>query len=822
MKKIYLILATIAGVVLTSCSSDDLIDTSPVNNVEGESPIVFGSLSKGFTRADFTGRDAATKLGNKFVVSGYKGTKALWNDDDNSIVFDNYLVEYNENSAHTSESNSTNWEYAGITPIVHAALNGIKSQKTKYWDYTAKEYNFIAWSTGTKDTIYTVPSTGIPEGKVQVSAITPKTATGPDATIAYTFTGKAVDLQDCYISDLVTVKKANYGDKPVELKFRQLGTKVRIGFYETIPGYSVKNVKFYPKGTKLDSKEDITSTATIFSAGADIYTEGTYTVTFPTVDTDSLDNNQAHVSFTPKVGVDQPSVVNFGTMNYTTREEAEKDANGKVYLARTSQYPTYAGKSEDNYYVVYLPNENGTNLNLRVDFTLESTDGSKEEINVKNARAQVPSIYTQWKPGFAYTYLFKISDKTNGRTGDYDPTKEDDDDENSDPAGLYPITFDAVVVNAEDNDNTQETITLVSTPSITTYQNGSNVVKSNEYTVLTPNASKGITGDIYVTVNEGNDIVALTDKAALYQIPNGKTEAEVIDALSIQDDYPAEGTIKGRNYMVLTAATKVNSYADLAANKYMLTDSVKFGADGNGIPVGTNKALCFTPAASTTYAFVYTKTAPSEFYDKFEAVTPTPDETVVADKYRDFNLTAAEGDAKGGVNYKNKKEDGVLVDTVLYLGQSVAGVGLFTRTGAGTEESPSAIVAGVAASGTTYYFKDGADYKEALLIPYADFDNEADLFTESGGVYTAKAEDAVPGPGYYKRTGAGTEESPYVYTLCVILPQQANGFYSFDYNEESPFKYACLDGEKAIAGHKYWDKYTQNNGVYYTKVIKVQ
>jgi hypothetical protein len=31
-----------------------------------------------------------------------------------------------------------------------------------------------------------------------------------------------------------------------------------------------------------------------------------------------------------------------------------------------------------------------------------------------------------------------------------------------------------------------------------------------------------------------------------------------------------------------------------------------------------------------------------------------------------------------------------------------------------------------------------------------------------------------------------------------------------------------MNGEKALAGQGYFDKYTQNDGVYYTKVIKVQ
>ena len=92
-------------------------------------------------------------------------------------------------------------------------------------------------------------------------------AINPDnvKTAAYTFTGTADDLSKCYIADLVTVKKKNedkgtYGDKgaygdPVVLTFRSLGTKVRIGIYETVPGYSVRDVKFYPKAGVLNATE---------------------------------------------------------------------------------------------------------------------------------------------------------------------------------------------------------------------------------------------------------------------------------------------------------------------------------------------------------------------------------------------------------------------------------------------------------------------------------------------------------------------------------------------------------------------------------------
>ena len=371
MKKKSAILFMAAG-LFCACSSEVLVEAPVQPVVEEDVPISFGSVNSGLTRADVTGADAAALLGGQFVVSGYKGgsTATVGN-----IVFDNYLVKYTENSANTTESNTTNWEYVGVDRIKHAIDKGITSQTIKYWDYSKAQYDFIAWSTGSKTAVY--DESELADGKVYVSAITPTAATAPATGLAaaYTFEGKAGDLSQCYIADLVTVKKAQYGDNPVTFKFRQLGTKVRIGIYETVPGYSVRNVKFYTTGDVLtDVSTQIVDNATIFSAGADIYTEGTYTVSFPTVDGTTADNNQAHVSFAPKSGVTQTTTVDCGGLNYTIAEEGEK-TQGNVYLGRSSSTASYAGNADDNYYVIYLPNETGANLNLRVDFTLESIDG---------------------------------------------------------------------------------------------------------------------------------------------------------------------------------------------------------------------------------------------------------------------------------------------------------------------------------------------------------------------------------------------------------------------------------------------------------------
>lgn len=787
MKK-NLFLMALAAVAFAACS-DDFADTPPVVTPDPEArqiPIVFNSSSSSTTRAYYTDAVAADMLDKKFVVTGYKGTSS---STAGSIVYDNFLVEWIENTANTTESNTNNWEYVGRTPIEHAKNNGVSQQTIKYWDYTQPQYDFIAWSSGKVPAVYKNDDY-VPGTNVLVSAINP----GSVNTAAYTFTGTAADLSQCYISDLVTVAKNKYGD-PVVMPFRSLGTKVRIGIYETVPGYSVKDVQFYPQAGVLADASEIDAEAKIFTTTAnDVYTQGTYTIYFPTLDAPAnTDNNQAHITFAG-AGT-QNTVVNYGELNYTYREGSEK-STGAVYLGRASNDATFAGESTNNFYTFYLPNENGTNFNLRVNFTLESIDGTGEEIVVKNASAQIPLIYTQWKPGFAYTYLFKISDKTNGRTGKYDPTKPDDDIYNADPdelPGLYPITFDAVVVNSEDNDHTQETITTITTPSITTYQQNSAVVTNNEYTA---NGNK-----IYVTVNENDALVNLNGKAALYTLNTNSTEAEIVDALSIPDDKAAANTRKGRNGIVLTEAD------------FDLTDQIENGVDGNVIKVNTDEALSFDPSSSTIYAFVYTQKEPTGTTTKYQNVTTAPGDDVSL-LCRDFNLVDVTGDAKGGVQYMTKSADGVLSNVTTFNGQSIGN--LYIKSG-----TDYTAASGRAVTGTTYYYSTdgGTTYQEAASIAYEDFANS--LYVNVGGTMTLSTDtEPVAGTAYYQRSGDGTTASPYVYTFCVIMPQQVDGLYQV-INDGG--RYPCFtEGEKALAGHNYYDKYFQNDGVYYTKVIKVE
>jgi hypothetical protein len=649
---------------------------------------MFGLESKGSTRTNFVGAEAANLLDNKFVVSGFKGSATAGGG---SVVFDNYLVEYEENTAYTTESNTRNWEYVGKGLTTHAQNNGITSQSMKYWDYSKPQYDFIAWSTGKNTAIFEAPTSGtIPARSVLVSAINPSSL----GTAAYTYTGRSADLMGCYIADIVTRKKAQYGDDPVTIKFRSLGSKVRMGIYETIPGYSVRNVEFYNAFNSADHN----STPKLFTTdnASLIYNSGTYTVYYPTVDEEgNPDNNQAHVKFDGTGS--QSSIVDFSALNYFGAEESEK-TTGAAFLGRSSNAASMAGEAEGNYFTPYLPNETGTSLNLRVNYVLESTDGSGEIIEVKGAYCQVPSIYTQWKAGYAYTYLFKISDRTNGYATDdahYDPIGGGTTDNT--PAGLYPITFDAFVVNDEDADQAQETITLVSTPSITTYMEGQVVVNNNEYKV---------TGKpIYVTVVENNALVTLTaSNAAVYKLDvSSCTEADITDALTYSSDNTSS-VIIGRNGIEMTKQTITP------------VSVIENGVDGNPINLSGNMAAKFQPSAGT-FAFVYTQTGPTVYNDVYVPVSKVAYDDVTG-LYRNFKLEAASGTAQAGVIYFSMDSDGKLSQV------------------------------------------------ENLSV-------------------------GDPVDGYYVYTSTPAE------------------------------RHACFAGEKAVSGHGYFDKFTKNNGVYYTKVIKV-
>lgn len=544
-----LLIAAIAITALASCSEEKYVGNNSPNNPDGSGAIAFGGGFKAVTRGNAYGADAAALLNNRFVVGGFKTA-----DGSNyNKVFDNYGVEWNVNTAGKTASNTSDWEYVNATKSPVTSIT--TAQTVKYWDYSTTSYDFIAYSTGTSTEVNGTPSAG----EVQVVAINHDNK----GTAAFTLKGASNDLAGCYIADMVTVDKINYG-KEVQLTFHSLASKVRMAIYETVPGYSVQNVHFYTDvQTAIANNTTISNTdATLFGANA-FHSGGLYTITFPTTGSankENADYNKAHVAIS---GQDVSSTQSFGTLNYTT---------GK--LGTSSASPTFAGTSSP-YYVSVLPNGNGSVLEMRVNYELLSDDGSGEVITVHGAKALIPAAYTKWLPNYAYTYLFKISDNTNGWTS----TVTDD------PAGLYPITFDAVVLDEVVSTNEQTTITTVAMPCITTYQKGHVYTDGPEYAASTTNP-------IYVQVMVNGALKGdLGTNGQLYTLSAATSEAEVLNALSIQTA-TTQTSITGRNGLTLTQAT---SDATITAIP---------GVDGKNIQVTAGQAASFAATAGD-YVYVY-------------------------------------------------------------------------------------------------------------------------------------------------------------------------------------------------------------------------
>lgn len=558
-----------AALVLASCSSDEFIgDSSSVQNENGNGMITFSQGVKKMTRAQSTGEAAAALLNNNFVLLGTKGSTSP------VTVFDNYNVGYTPNSANTTESNTANWDYVGLT-----SLNGA-TQNIKYWDYSADQYAFIAYSGGTVSN----------SGKINYAGAF-------DPTVgAYKFTDAP------YIADLVKVAPADYG-KQVTLTFKSAGTKVNIGFFEVIPGYSVQDIEFWDGNPTYDYPvADMSAVANGSSVAAyyvdDTSNPGSYIPATGTYD------NTAGITYYNKVMVG--ASVQSKAMLKSASNNIIHSTEQIVYFNNATGEAIVTGGSSStkddvlSFNALSIPaagigttaataTKVGTNvtpnpgtassLTLRVNYTLKALDGD-ETIKVYGATAVVPAQYTDWKTNYSYTYLFKISNNTNGSTGGVhindngtpgDPS--DDYPEPEDPEGLFPITFDAVV--EAEVDGVQESITTVATPSITTYQDG--IVNGANYVT---------TEVIEIMAVKDGALVDLSG-AALYKLSDAATEAEVMDALNVPDPAYSGSDIKGRNGLVLTNAT----------SKLDVTDATK--------------VLIKSGIAAGTYAIVHTISAPS-------------------------------------------------------------------------------------------------------------------------------------------------------------------------------------------------------------------
>lgn len=570
-------IAAASALALASCSSDDFLGEIQGNEQNGAtSAINFGGDTGKITRATTKGNAAAELLENNFVVVGFKGSNEDAANNEN-YAFDHYNVNFKDGSAFSTESNRAGWEYVnqdmkvkGTEP--YAPLAQSASQQTiKYWDHSCASYDFIAFSMGKKDAAskYATP-THVDKAHL--------------ATAAYTLSGNVNTLSECYISDMKTVTETNYNKTPVSMSFRHLASKVRMALFEIVPGYVISDVKFY-----TDTEATSTTTNPEGTLIGNFNNSGTLTVYFPTTGTKHAtekDYNKAHVKFTASTVAGEVGVLTskkFGAVNYNNQAEGTISA-GTTYLSQNAATPSYCGDKDKDYYQNVLPSEGKPSaITLRIDYKLTSVDGSKETINVTGATATVPAEYTEWKSGYAYTYIFKISPDTNGSTG-------------GSSTGLTAISFDAVVVDDEAN-GLQETITTVSDNSFTTYG-----YKDNK---VTTNGNEYVNGtEIYATVYSAGATVA---PQKLYTVTLEAGATQTINEASV-----ANALVKGTN----DATAKTWTVTDYAGKKMVVTETTDGVASKvTSVPAGPGytlkvNALKWTgvatdPATETYYAVEY-------------------------------------------------------------------------------------------------------------------------------------------------------------------------------------------------------------------------
>lgn len=561
MKK-YIFLAA-SALTLASCSSDDFLGDTPGSTpTSANSAIKFDGNAGKISRATSNTGSAADMLGNEFKIYGVKS--GATSGTDYNPVFKDYLLWYDDANKNTT-TNKSGWEYVGGNGN-HGPNNVViltSPQTIKFWDYASADYRFVAgapstafnFTPGTNNTLESATITGLS------GHITANTESGTDPK---------TEPNPVYVAKPVVVSSDNY-KQPVTFTFIRHQTKVRVGIYETIPGYSITEIKFYDADGSTATSSNIiltSATANYFVGGSNVSGTVTYKWTTPT-----------------------PSY----TFNYTDNEYLKKSKNwyaGKLEsgaLATTSseqEVATLFGTDNDmstTGYFTVLPTQATTAspILIKCDYTLTSDDGSNETIYIKGATAAIPAAYSKWNTNTLYTYLFKISENTNGYTGN-DPNK----------TGLYPITFYAAVEAPQFG--MEGTITTFTTPSITTYQVGSVTDNGIEYKSGTPITVK-VTNPTDGTDLELNETDNTIGKVAVYKLTKERTEADLqLASVSTEE-------IKSANSKDVTLATDNKSFTFLPddAGYYAIQYLTTAAAEGKPEAYTYKVVKVVTPATTT-------------------------------------------------------------------------------------------------------------------------------------------------------------------------------------------------------------------------------
>lgn len=307
-----------------------------------------------------TWQDAPTTRANKetgletisktFKVWGYKTTGGNYTSgfDQSQNVMNGYTVNWIQQTANTTSSNTADWEYVGIA-----------NQTIKYWDYSATSYRFFAYSIPTAAGNITAPTFSEP------SITEGSTTTQASFSIPFNYDKDATNVSTPYISDLWMSDNQNFENRKygacVKLTFAPIITKVRFKFnYQAESQVSITNISF----RNVNNAPSPTS--------------GNIIINYPIT---GMDTQASYIWET--TGTETEPI------NFTIPYEEEGDLNHQTTTRKKWYFVPPLGDSKTTQQSAYI---------------------ITAVINGKKATATVPAEFMQWKAGYQYTYIFKITE----------------------------------------------------------------------------------------------------------------------------------------------------------------------------------------------------------------------------------------------------------------------------------------------------------------------------------------------------------------------------------------------------------------------------
>lgn len=341
--------------------SDDVTTPAPPvpdpPQPKAEVAIAFsGSLGEGESESHARTRATTSPLSathQTFYAWAYKNPAS----GSTETVMQNYTVNWQENSAGSTTTNSRGWEY------VNQQESGTV-QSIKYWDFTASDYRFFGYA----GSGVTVDETSLPTSvdfSFDVNATTANletlTATTPLYSKLWYNTGEG-------ISDDI---------QPVQLVFLQPYVKVRFLFRQSEPPETIFTLSGITFGPTTPDPPAVAKTIAL---------TGTFTVTYPLSGITTKEETWAVVPTSP------------GTANTDYLTAFTKDYYVFVEDAFNREDVPATQAGEKKWYIVLPAKDQGT-------YTLTVF------VNGEERNVVVPAQYMNWQPGYEYTYVFKITER---------------------------------------------------------------------------------------------------------------------------------------------------------------------------------------------------------------------------------------------------------------------------------------------------------------------------------------------------------------------------------------------------------------------------